>query len=281
MTVRSFFLVLFILGALGALIVACPGQPDVRPDPDLTTESDAGVAPVDAGVVEPPADAGPSRPALEPVAKPEFDPDAPALCASHTACYLSAKEAHATGERAGYLLALKKCEYYRGRYQLEKFYGMCLLLLGDAYRHLDNFEESGAAYQRFVDAQGDDGDLALQAQASLDEVQHGNKTPFAYHDYLSALSLLTRYGWNEDAALLKEAAELLSSVKRDQPEWFMVKNVDQLLGQIAGLLPDEKPTGAETIEGADGADKPDSADSKKEADGADGAAPVGTADENT
>jgi hypothetical protein len=241
MTVRSFFLVFFSLGAFGALIAACPGQPDVRPDPDLTTESDAGVAPIDAGVVDPPADAGPSRPALEPVAKPEFDPDAPALCASHTACYLSAKEAHATGERAGYLLALKKCEYYRGRYQLEKFYGMCLLLLGDAYRHLDNFEESSAAYLRFVDAQSDEGELALQAQASLDEVKRGKKTPFVYHDYLAALSLLTRYGLSEDATLLQKAVDLLEAVKRDQPDWFMMENVDHLLVQISGLLPKVGP----------------------------------------
>ena len=155
------------VAALAGLVLAgCPGGEQVRPQPAPDGQT-MRVAQPDAGVVE----AG--RPALEAVEPPVFDPDAPPPCASHTACYLTAKEAHATGERAGYLLALERCAYYRGRYQLEKFYGLCLLILADSYRHLDNFAEAKACYRRFLDTGPDDAELALQARAGIARVLEG------------------------------------------------------------------------------------------------------------
>lgn len=231
-------------GLIAAVLLAgCPGGGDVRDDRDTVEAVDAGTP---DGAQS--AEAKPERPPLTPVAKPRFDPNAPAPCASHTACYLAAKQAHESGARAGYLLALDRCEFYRGSYQLEEFYGLCLLILADAYRHLDNFEEAAACYQRFLDTNPDAGDLALQARAALDEVTRGQQTPHAYHDYLEAVSLLTRYGESEDRAQLERARELLAALSADQPDWFLADKVKFLIAQIEDALaapgPDATPARA-------------------------------------
>jgi tetratricopeptide (TPR) repeat protein len=217
---KSALLLLIMLAA--GLLAACPGH-----TPDKPTD------PVDAGMdgtVE-------SRleEEVEVVARPVFDPDKPAPCESHTACYLAAKEAHASGKRAGYLLALDNCEYYRGRYQLEKFYGMCLLILADAYRHLNNFEESSGCFQRFLDAQPDDQDLALQAREGIEEVKAGKQTPGLYRRYLEAVSLLNRFNQEEDQNLARKAKEILDEIQANHPEWQLNEKVGFLLGQLAGI----------------------------------------------
>ena len=178
----------------------------------------------------------PAEPEVEVVQRPAFDPDKPAPCESHTACYLQAKEAHATGERAGYLLALEKCEYYRGRYQLEKFYGLCLLILADAYRHLNNFEESQSCYQRFLDAQPDDQELALQAREGIEEVKAGAKEPVLYRKYLKAVSLLAQFNRVPNEDLIKQAEEILSGLQAEHAEWALSKKVKFLLEQIGGMM---------------------------------------------
>ncbi len=185
----------------------------------------------------------PEEPAVEVVPRPVFDPEKPAPCDSHTACYLQAKDAHTTGERAGYLLALEKCEYYRGRYQLEKFYGLCLLILADAYRHLNNFEESQACYQRFLDAQPEDEDLALQAREGIEEVKAGAREPALYRDYLKAVSLLRRFNRTPDEDLVKQAQEILSRLQAEQPGWALAGKVTFLLGQIEGMLAEDQESG--------------------------------------
>jgi tetratricopeptide (TPR) repeat protein len=168
--------------------------------------------------------------------RPVFDPERTAPCDSHTACYLQAKDAHATGERAGYLLALEKCEFYRGRYQLEKFYGLCLLILADAYRHLNNFTESQNCYQRFLDTQPEDKDLALQAREGIEEVKSGLREPLLYQRYLQAVSLLARYNRKPDEDSIKQAEEILSKLHAQHPDWVLDKRVTFLLEQIEGML---------------------------------------------
>jgi len=217
------------LVAAALLAAGCSGGGQLRDERDAVEGPDAGTP--DAG---PYADAG--RPALTPVAKPTFDPDAPAPCDSHTACYLAAEKAHDSGARAGYLLALERCEYYRGSYQLEEFYGLCLLILADAYRHLDNFDEAVACYRRFLDTNPDAGDLAIQARSALDEVEQGKQVPYAYHDYLEALSLLTLYANSQDRGQLERAHALLEALAAEQPDWFLASKVTYLLDQIAGVL---------------------------------------------
>ncbi len=177
----------------------------------------------------------PEEPRIEVAQRPVFDPERPAPCDSHTACYLQAKDAHATGERAGYLLALEKCEYYRGRYQLEKFYGLCLLILADTYRHLNNYEESQGCYQRFIEAQPDE-DLALQAREGIEEVRAGAKGPALYRDYLKAVSLLKQFNRVPSEDLLKQAEEILSRLCAEHPDWILDKQVKFLLKQIEGML---------------------------------------------
>jgi tetratricopeptide (TPR) repeat protein len=169
---------------------------------------------------------------LNPIDKPVFNPEKISPCSSHTDCYLKAKQAHASGERAGYLLALDRCEYYRGRFQLEKFYGLCLLLLGDAYRHLDNFEESSRCYQRFIDTSTDDSDLLIQARADLDEVEQGAAHPLAYRDYLKALSLLARYNLDKEIGHLRKAQNLLASLQSKPLDWALKPKVEFLLKQV-------------------------------------------------
>jgi len=205
------------------LICGCPSGEAVKPDKKIEPPPTGEVAP-----------ARPEEP--EVVQRPVFDPDKPAPCESRTACYLQAKEAHATGERAGYLLALEKCEFYRGRYQLEKFYGLCLLILADAYRHLNNFEESQGCYQRFLDAQPDDQELALQAREGIEEVKAGAKQPALYRRYLKAVSLLARFNQVPDEDLIKQAEEILSGLQTERPEWTLSKKVKFLLEQIGGML---------------------------------------------
>ncbi len=228
-----------LAGVLALATAGCPGRPDVRPDDPRDEEGTPDAGTPDAGTPDGVAQDDEAAPPLRPVERPRLDPDAPPPCDSHTACYLAAKEAHATGERAGYLLALEKCEYYRGSYQLEKFYGLCLLLLADAYRHLDNFAESRKCYRRFLDAHPDEKDLALQARAGLDEVTNSAQTPHAYHDYLQAVSLLTRHGHSSDPGLIERARELLVRLQSEQPDWALAGNVDFLLGQIGKLLKHE------------------------------------------
>lgn len=230
---------------LAGLLSGCPGGGDLR-DEGGDDGPDAGVAAGDA------ADGGVAgRPPLEPVQRPTFDPDAPAPCASHTACYLAAKRAHATAERAGYLLAVDRCEYYRGRYQLEEFYGLCLLILADAYRHLDNFAESRACYRRFLDTQSGDTELALQARAELDEVERAARTPYAYHDYLQAVALLHRLGDQPQPGRLERAQGLLEAA-RAVPGFALRDKADFLLERIAQV----RRTGREP---ATGAGQPDGA----------------------
>jgi len=231
--------------ALAGLLCGCPGGGDVRDDVS-DDGPDAGAA--GGGVAE--------RPPLEPVERPTFDPDAPAPCASHTACYVAAKRAHATAERAGYLLAVDRCEYYRGRYQLEEFYGLCLLILADAYRQLDNFAESRACYRRFLDTQSGDTELALQARAELDEVERAARTPHAYHDYLQAVALLQRLGGEPQPGRLERAQELLEAA-RAVPGFALQDKAGFLLERIAqvrraGREPATGP-GAGQSEGADAA----------------------------
>ena len=212
-----------VMVAAGVL-AACPGHTPDKPADPVDTGVDGAV---DARTEE----------AVEVVARPAFDPDKPAPCESHTACYLAAKEAHASGKRAGYLLALDNCEYYRGRYQLEKFYGMCLLILADAYRHLNNFEESSACYQRFLDAQPDDQDLALQAREGMEEVKAGKRTPRLYRRYLESVSLLNRFNHEEDENLARKAKEILDELQAEHPDWELREKVEFLLGQLAGMNP--------------------------------------------
>ncbi|MBN2495520.1 MAG: hypothetical protein JXR96_13070 [Deltaproteobacteria bacterium] len=219
------------LACAGLIVLGCPSGPEVLPDDALGAGQVDGGSGQDAGELSGPDRE--ARPPLEKTERPVFDPDAPAPCASHTACYLAAKKAHASGERAGYMLTVEQCEYYRGRYQLEKFYGLCLLMLGDAYRHLNNFEESRNCYRRFLDMGADEPELSLQARASLEEVEQGAKTPFAYRDYLEALSLLTRFGHSQQRAQLDGAAGLLEKLQQQQPVWPLAEKVSFLLDQIA------------------------------------------------
>jgi tetratricopeptide (TPR) repeat protein len=174
-------------------------------------------------------------PEVEVAERPTFDPDKPPPCDSHTACYLAAKEAHATGERAGYLLALERCEYYRGRYQLEKFYGLCLLILADSYRHLNNLDEAKACYRRFLDTGPEDSGLALQARAGIDEIEAGESRPALYRDYLRAVSLLTRYNRDPQFGHLEQAGAILRRIKAEQGAWPLAGNIEYLLDQIAKL----------------------------------------------
>lgn len=210
---------------VGALISGCPGGEEVKPDREITTP------PEEKSLVE-----KQEEPDVEVVQRPVFDPDRPAPCESHTACYLQAKDAHTTGERAGYLLALEKCEYYRGRYQLEKFYGLCLLILADAYRHLNNFEESQACYQRFLDAQPDDQDLALQAREGIEEVKAGAREPALYRRYLQAVSLLSQFNRVPNEDLVKLAEEILARLLAERPDWALSGKVKFLLDQIEGMM---------------------------------------------
>lgn len=214
----------------------CPSGEEVKPDKKIEPP------PVDEKTAP-----KPEEPEVEVVRRPVFDPERPAPCDSHTACYLQAKDAHATGERAGYLLALEKCEYYRGRYQLEKFYGLCLLILADAYRHLNNFEESQACYQRFLDAQPEDKDLALQAREGIEEVKAGAKEPVLYRRYLRAVSLLMRFNRVPSEDLVKEAEGILSGLHAERPDWVLDKQVKFLLEQIEGMMEaaDEEPAGGD------------------------------------
>jgi tetratricopeptide (TPR) repeat protein len=208
---------------LAALISGCPSGEEVKPDKMIES---------------PPKKTAtkPEEPPVEVVQRPVFDPDKPAPCDSHTACYLQAKEAHATGERAGYLLALEKCEYYRGRYQLEKFYGLCLLILADTYRHLNNYEESQGCFQRFLEAQPDDQELALQAREGIEEVKAGAKEPALYRKYLEAVSLLAQFNRTPNEDLIKLAEEILSGLQAEHPEWVLSKKVKFLLEQIEGMM---------------------------------------------
>jgi tetratricopeptide (TPR) repeat protein len=212
-----------ILLLLAVLISGCPSGEEVKPDKKIESPPKE-------------TDTKPEEPPVEVVQRPVFDPDKPAPCESHTACYLQAKEAHATGERAGYLLALEKCEYYRGRYQLEKFYGLCLLILADTYRHLNNYEESQGCYQRFLEAQPDDQELALQAREGIEEVKAGAKEPALYRKYLEAVSLLAQFNRTPNEDLIKLAEEILSGLQAEHPEWVLSKKVKFLLEQIEGMM---------------------------------------------
>ena len=174
---------------------------------------------------------------LDPVARPDFSNQTQPPCESHTACYLAAKQAHQISTRTGFLITLERCEYYRGRYQLERFYGLCLLMLADAYRHLDNFAESKACYQRFVDTQVDQTDLVLQARESLDEVEQAETRPLAYRDYLRAIALLNRYGLAAEPDLLLQAKEILTRLQQEQADWTNHAKVSQLLQQIEAVQP--------------------------------------------
>ena len=209
------------------LVIAsgCPSGEEVKPDKKIEPlPKEETIAPK------------PEEPQVEVVQRPVFDPERPAPCDSHTACYLQAKDAHATGERAGYLLALEKCEYYRGRYQLEKFYGLCLLVLADTYRHLNNYQESQGCYQRFLDAQPDDEDLALQAREGIEEVKAGAKEPALYRDYLKAVSLLKQFNRVPVEDLVKEAEGILSQLNAEHPDWVLNKKAKFLLEQIEGMM---------------------------------------------
>jgi tetratricopeptide (TPR) repeat protein len=214
-----------LLLVLTLAATGCPTPEDVKPS------ADAGHHPVDE-ITE----ASPAAPQAEMAQRPVFAPERAAPCDSHTACYLQAKEAHATGERAGYLLALEKCEFYRGRYQLEKFYGLCLLILADTYRHLNNFTESQNCYQRFLDAQPDDQELALQAREGIEEVKSGLKEPLLYQRYLQAVSLLRRFNSVPNEDLVKQAEEILSKLQAERPEWVLKKKVKFMLEQIEGMM---------------------------------------------
>jgi tetratricopeptide (TPR) repeat protein len=215
-----------------ACLPGCPESVQVREDKH---------APPDAG----PVAGGTTQPDVEVVPRPEFDPDRPPPCESHTACYLSAKEAHMSGKRAGYLLALDLCEYYRGRYQLEKFYGLCLLILGDCYRHLNNYEESGNCYQRYLESQPDDPDLALQAREGLEEVKQGQKEPTLYRRYLDALSLLAQNNREPNPAHLERARGILDSLHTARPDWALSGKVEFLLGQLRQAEPQPGPEAGE------------------------------------
>lgn len=214
--------------AAGLMVVflasGCPSGEEVKPDKKIEPPPKEETA------------KKPEEPQVEVVQRPVFDPDKPAPCDSHTACYLQAKDAHATGERAGYLLALEKCEYYRGRYQLEKFYGLCLLILADTYRHLNNFEESQGCYQRFLDAQPDDQGLALQAREGIEEVKAGAKEPALYRKYLEAVSLLAQFNRVPNEDLIKLAQEILSNLQAEHSDWVLSKKVKFLLEQIEGMM---------------------------------------------
>jgi tetratricopeptide (TPR) repeat protein len=224
--IRGLPVVLLCLLASG-----CPSGEEVKPDEKV------GTPPVEETAKQP------EEPPVEVVPRPVFDPEKPAPCESHTACYLQAKDAHATGERAGYLLALEKCEYYRGRYQLEKFYGLCLLILADAYRHLNNFEESQGCYQRFLDAQPDDQDLGLQAREGIEEVKAGAKEPALYRRYLRAVSLLSQFNRVPNEDLIKQAEEILSRLQAERPDWVLFKKVKFLIEQIEGMLASPEESG--------------------------------------
>ncbi len=227
-----------LLTIFTAGIAGCPrGEEALRPDLENTP----------APVVTPGAPGGASG--IEPVARPTFDARMPAPCESHTACYLAAKDAHASGKRAGYLLALRDCEYYRGRYQLEKFYGMCLFILADAYRHLDNFTEAKNCYRRFLDTQPDDHELALQAREGMDEVEAGKREPVLYKRYLEAVSLLVRFNTESDEQLVFRARRILEDIQKKKPDWDLDEKVRYLLEQIAGLDKERKADHApETVQ---------------------------------
>lgn len=219
-----------------ALVAGCPSGEDVKPDKKIEPPpKEETTAPK------------PEEPRVEVVQRPVFDPERPAPCDSHTACYLQAKDAHATGERAGYLLALEKCEYYRGRYQLEKFYGLCLLILADTYRHLNNYEESQGCYQRFLDAQPGDEELALQAREGIEEVKAGAQEPALYRDYLKAVSLLKQFNRVPSEDLVKEAEGILSKLYAEHPGWALSKKAKFLLEQIEGMM---EATDVESGEGS-------------------------------
>lgn len=217
-----------ILFGLALLMVAsCSHRPEVAPGPD-GAQADTTTA---AGTTEP-ADL-----ALIVVERPLYDPASPPPCESHTACYLAAKAAHATGRRAGYLIALKNCEYYRGAFQLEKFYGMCLVILGDAYRQLNNFSESINAYQRLLDTGGDDDQaLTLEAQAAIEEVTLGAAKPDLYRRYLDAAALLARFNTDGDRKLLPKVEVILAALHRDAPDWALDETVVYLRDQVAAML---------------------------------------------
>lgn len=174
------------------------------------------------------------------VKRPQFDPNQPSACKSHTDCYLQAKRAYASGQRAGYLLTVEKCEFYRGRYQLEQFYGVCLFMLADAYRHLGNFSEAINCYQRFLDTQPHEHDLVLQARQGIEEVQQGQKEPELYRNYLRAVSLLVQYNQKRDERLLAQARKILEDIHGQRPDCFLDHKVVFVLEQILGSHKDLK-----------------------------------------
>ncbi|MBW1807671.1 MAG: hypothetical protein JRJ87_05705 [Deltaproteobacteria bacterium] len=227
---RYIFAVILI-GILAGLC-GCPSHTDVKKDEQPDKKPDEKLP--DQKLTEPDI-AEPKE--VEVVARPIFDPDKTPPCESHTACYLSAKEAHVSGKRAGYLLALDNCEYYRGRYQLEKFYGLCLLVLADSYRHLNNFEESVNCYQRFLDAAPDDKDMALQAREGIDEVGIGAKNPALYRRYLKALAYLTRFNQEKDNKFAEKARQILSELHVEKPDWQLDEKVTFLIEQLSKLTP--------------------------------------------
>jgi tetratricopeptide (TPR) repeat protein len=212
---------------MAVVTCGCPSGEEVKPDEKIVPSK------TEDGWKTPPP---PNEPQVEVVKRPVFDPEKPAPCDSHTSCYLQAKEAHASGERAGYLLALERCEFYRGRYQLEKFYGLCLLILADAYRHLNNYEESQGCYQRFLDAQPDDQELALQAREGIEEVKAGAKEPTLYRKYLKAVSLLAQFNRLPNEDLIKQAQEVLFNLQAEHSDWVLSKKVKFLLEQIEGMM---------------------------------------------
>ena len=156
-------------------------------------------------------------------------------CESHTECYLQAREAFDSGERAGYLLTVDRCEFYRGRYQLEQFYGLCLLMLGDAYRHLGRYEDAKASLTRFLSVAAGDVDLAMQARAEIEEIEIGEAEPALYAEYLSAISLLRRFNRSRDPRHAIEAQRKLEGLHSTRPDWALDESVRFLLGQIEAL----------------------------------------------
>ncbi|RME21604.1 MAG: tetratricopeptide repeat protein, partial [Deltaproteobacteria bacterium] len=123
------------------------------------------------------------------------------------------------------------------RYQLEKFYGLCLLMLADVYRHLNNFAESQECYRKFLETNPEDAELALQARKGLEEVRRGAEKPEAYRRYLEALSLLVRYNNSKDEKLLMRARKILLDLEQKEPGWFLAEQVESLLEQIEKLVP--------------------------------------------
>jgi tetratricopeptide (TPR) repeat protein len=242
----------FVLTGILAGWCGCPAHTDIKKDDKLDKQPDEKLP--DQKSDDPKID---KPEEVEVVARPIFDPDKTPPCESHTACYLAAKEAHVSGKRAGYLLALDNCEYYRGRYQLEKFYGMCLLVLADSYRHLNNFEESVNCYQRFLDTQPDDKDMALQAREGIDEVGIGAKDPAFYRRYLEALAYLTRFNQEKDEKLAEKARQILSELHAEKPDWQLDEKVTFLIEQLSKLTPPEPEL--QPIKSEPEKDKPDEA----------------------